>query len=75
MGDFQGGLFWVESEEGRALPPYTAPGLGPEVKRSNHVTKGKWLSFDGSKWHAVTPTKGLGCHWCSSIAIPCRRCH
>eukprot|EP00975_Prorocentrum_lima_P024189 5089958-Prorocentrum_lima.AAC.1 len=26
----QGGLFWVESKEGRTLPPYTAPGLGPE---------------------------------------------
>eukprot|EP00975_Prorocentrum_lima_P000298 61406-Prorocentrum_lima.AAC.1 len=31
MGDFQGGLPWVESKEGRTLPPYTAPGLGPSV--------------------------------------------
>eukprot|EP00975_Prorocentrum_lima_P045975 9615819-Prorocentrum_lima.AAC.1 len=28
-GDVQGGLLWVESKEGRTLPPYTAPGLGP----------------------------------------------
>eukprot|EP00975_Prorocentrum_lima_P021578 4548042-Prorocentrum_lima.AAC.1 len=45
MGDFQGGLLWVESKEGLTLPPYTAPGLGPSVKRSNHVTKGKSLNF------------------------------
>eukprot|EP00975_Prorocentrum_lima_P057524 12064056-Prorocentrum_lima.AAC.1 len=29
MGDVQGGWLWVESKEGRTLPPYTAPGLGP----------------------------------------------
>eukprot|EP00975_Prorocentrum_lima_P064226 12896289-Prorocentrum_lima.AAC.1 len=29
MGDVQDGLSWVESKEGRILPPYTAPGLGP----------------------------------------------
>eukprot|EP00975_Prorocentrum_lima_P031473 6606250-Prorocentrum_lima.AAC.1 len=59
MGDVQGRLLWVESEEGRTLPPCTAPGLGPSVKGSNHVTKGKWLNFDGTKWHGVTPTKGF----------------
>eukprot|EP00975_Prorocentrum_lima_P040774 8563436-Prorocentrum_lima.AAC.1 len=32
MGDFQGGLLWVESKDGRTLPPYTAPGLGPSVR-------------------------------------------
>eukprot|EP00975_Prorocentrum_lima_P063035 12889095-Prorocentrum_lima.AAC.1 len=56
-GDCQGGLLWVESKEGRSLPRYAAPGLGPSVKRSNRVTKGKWLNFDGTKWHGVTPTK------------------
>eukprot|EP00975_Prorocentrum_lima_P045940 9609919-Prorocentrum_lima.AAC.1 len=29
MGEFQGGLLWVESKGGRTLPPYTAPGMGP----------------------------------------------
>eukprot|EP00975_Prorocentrum_lima_P037274 7843868-Prorocentrum_lima.AAC.1 len=29
IGDVQGALSWVASKEGRALPPYTAPGLGP----------------------------------------------
>eukprot|EP00975_Prorocentrum_lima_P008780 1873393-Prorocentrum_lima.AAC.1 len=37
--------------EGRTLPPYTAPGLGPETKGSNHVTRGRWLNFDGTRWH------------------------
>eukprot|EP00975_Prorocentrum_lima_P063591 12892419-Prorocentrum_lima.AAC.1 len=32
MGDVQGGLRWVECKEGRTFPPYTAPGLGPNVK-------------------------------------------
>eukprot|EP00975_Prorocentrum_lima_P069191 12924844-Prorocentrum_lima.AAC.1 len=59
MGEFQGGLLWVESKEGRRLPPYTAPGLGPSVKGCNHVTKGKWLNFDGAKWLGVTPTRGF----------------
>eukprot|EP00975_Prorocentrum_lima_P042501 8928415-Prorocentrum_lima.AAC.1 len=31
--------------------PCTAPGLGPSVRGSNHVTKGKWLNFDGTRWH------------------------
>eukprot|EP00975_Prorocentrum_lima_P023399 4921102-Prorocentrum_lima.AAC.1 len=31
MGEFQGGLLRVESKEGRTLPPYTAPGLGPNA--------------------------------------------
>eukprot|EP00975_Prorocentrum_lima_P068519 12921169-Prorocentrum_lima.AAC.1 len=59
MGDVQGGLLSVEYKEGRTRPPCTGPGLGPSVKGSNHVTKGKWLHFDGTKWHAVTPTKGF----------------
>eukprot|EP00975_Prorocentrum_lima_P066756 12911036-Prorocentrum_lima.AAC.1 len=50
-------VLWVESKEGRTLPPYTAPGLGPTVKGRKHVAKGKWLNFDGTKWHGVTPTK------------------
>eukprot|EP00975_Prorocentrum_lima_P040897 8591605-Prorocentrum_lima.AAC.1 len=29
MGDFEGGLLWVESKEGNTLPPHTAPRLGP----------------------------------------------
>eukprot|EP00975_Prorocentrum_lima_P043585 9148000-Prorocentrum_lima.AAC.1 len=59
MGDFQGVLSWVESNEGQTLPPYTSTGLGPEVEASNHVTKkkeGKWPNFDGATWHAVTPS-------------------
>eukprot|EP00975_Prorocentrum_lima_P025266 5303253-Prorocentrum_lima.AAC.1 len=56
MGDVQGGLLWVESKEGRTRPPYIAPGLGPSVKGSHQATKGKWLNFDGTKWHGVTPT-------------------
>eukprot|EP00975_Prorocentrum_lima_P059434 12459607-Prorocentrum_lima.AAC.1 len=59
MGDFQGGLLWVESKEGRTLPPYTARGMGPETKGSNHVTKGKWQGFDATTWHAVTSTIGI----------------
>eukprot|EP00975_Prorocentrum_lima_P000217 46442-Prorocentrum_lima.AAC.1 len=59
MGDVQGGLLWVDSREGRTLPPYTAPGLGPDTKGNNQVTKGKWLNFDGTRWHAITPTKGF----------------
>eukprot|EP00975_Prorocentrum_lima_P066185 12907705-Prorocentrum_lima.AAC.1 len=51
MGDFQGGLLWAESKEGRALPAYTATGLGPSVRGSNHATKGMWLNFDGTKLH------------------------
>eukprot|EP00975_Prorocentrum_lima_P059410 12453799-Prorocentrum_lima.AAC.1 len=27
VGDYQGGLLWVESKEGRTCPRYTAPGL------------------------------------------------
>eukprot|EP00975_Prorocentrum_lima_P033357 6997719-Prorocentrum_lima.AAC.1 len=37
MGNFQGGLLWVESKEGQALPPCTATGLGPEVFRLSLV--------------------------------------
>eukprot|EP00975_Prorocentrum_lima_P037419 7874364-Prorocentrum_lima.AAC.1 len=36
IGDFQGGLLWVEPKEGRTLPPYTAPGPGPAIKGSTH---------------------------------------
>eukprot|EP00975_Prorocentrum_lima_P022999 4841053-Prorocentrum_lima.AAC.1 len=39
MGEFQGGLLWVESKEGRTFPSYTAPGLGLSVQGSNHVAK------------------------------------
>eukprot|EP00975_Prorocentrum_lima_P026207 5508483-Prorocentrum_lima.AAC.1 len=46
MGDCQGGLWWVESKKGRALPPYTATGLGPETKGSSHVTQGNWLNLE-----------------------------
>eukprot|EP00975_Prorocentrum_lima_P013196 2801805-Prorocentrum_lima.AAC.1 len=60
MGELQGGLLWVEAKGGRiTLPPYNAPDLGPAVNGSNHGTKGKWLNFDGTRWHAVTLTKGF----------------
>eukprot|EP00975_Prorocentrum_lima_P021904 4612151-Prorocentrum_lima.AAC.1 len=70
MDEFQGGLLWVESVERRTLPPYTAPGLGLGVKESNLVTKGKLLNFDGTRWHAVTPTKGFKLSLVSSTASP-----
>eukprot|EP00975_Prorocentrum_lima_P049749 10412555-Prorocentrum_lima.AAC.1 len=56
MGNIQGGWLRVESREGRTLPPHTAPGLEAGTKGSNRVTKGKWLNFGGTKWHAMTPT-------------------
>eukprot|EP00975_Prorocentrum_lima_P048731 10195465-Prorocentrum_lima.AAC.1 len=59
MGHCQGEPLWVESKGGQTLPPYAAAGLGPEVKGRNHVTHGKWLNFDGTRWHAITPTTGV----------------
>eukprot|EP00975_Prorocentrum_lima_P064525 12898096-Prorocentrum_lima.AAC.1 len=57
MGSFHAGWLWVQSKEGRTLPPRTAPGLGPEVKARNYVANGKWLNLDGAIWHAITPTR------------------
>eukprot|EP00975_Prorocentrum_lima_P023700 4986615-Prorocentrum_lima.AAC.1 len=55
------------------LPPYTTTGLGAEVRGSSHVTKGKWLNFDGTKCRARTRgcTRGAVCkNWQRKLPKP-----